>query len=126
MSLTSNAATYASYLKGSLLTSNVDMAVYIEAPHASNAVGYVVHTLQGFVLAIQWYSLVRYFLALRRQSWKPKGRGYDLSVGPAYTYTFPLRPGDGDSIAPPSNDFDDAHVSGHREAFPWCIKGMVG
>lgn len=116
MSLTSNAATDASYLEDSLLTSNVDMAVHIEAPHALGAVGLVVNILQVFILCLQFYSIGRYYLALRREVREQKGRGYDLSFGSTYTYTFPLPPVDsGLGVPLPSKDSDDAYVSGHTE-----------
>lgn len=119
MSLTSNAAaytTYASYLEDSLLTSNVDLSVESEAPHTSDAVGYAVNTLQVFILCVQFYGMVRYFLALRREGREPKGRGYDLSFGPAYTYMFALPPVDsGLGIPLSSKDSDNVYVSGHTE-----------
>ncbi|KAJ5969880.1 hypothetical protein N7501_006128 [Penicillium viridicatum] len=100
----------------SLVLSLIHMAVHIEAPHASGAVGLAVNILQAFILCLQYYSIARYFLALRREVREQKGRGYDLSFGSTYTYTFPLPPVDsGLGVPPPSKDSDDAYVSGHTE-----------
>ncbi|CAI7575653.1 unnamed protein product [Penicillium viridicatum] len=99
-----------------LVLSSIHMAVHIEAPHASGAVGLAVNILQAFILCLQFYSIGRYSLALRREVRKQKGRGYDLSFGSTYTYTFPLPPVDsGLGVPLPSKDSDDAYVSGHTE-----------
>lgn len=116
MRLKSNTATYASYLEDSLLNSNVVMAIHIEAPHASSAFRYAVLILQVFMLCVQFYGVVRHFLALRRAGWEQKGRGYDLSFGPAYTYTLAPPPVDsGLGVPLPWKDPDDAYVSGNTE-----------
>ncbi|KAJ5706267.1 hypothetical protein N7455_004185 [Penicillium solitum] len=66
------------------------MAIHIEAPHASSA--------------------------FRRAGWEQKGRGYDLSFGPAYTYTLAPPPVDsGLGVPLPWKDPDDAYVSGNTE-----------
>ncbi|KAJ5213100.1 hypothetical protein N7449_000269 [Penicillium cf. viridicatum] len=94
----------------------INLSVKSEAPHALDAIGYAVNILQAFILCIQFYGVVRYFLALRREGWEPKGRGYDLSFGPAYTYTFALPPVDsGLGIPLLLKDSDDAYVSGDTE-----------
>jgi hypothetical protein len=111
VSLTSNAATYAAYaryLEDSLLISSVDLSIESEAHHVPDAVGHAVHILQVFILCVQLYSVVRYFLALRREGWEPKGRGYDLSLGSAYTYMFALPPVDSGLRVPLSSNVSDA------------------
>ncbi|KAJ5528610.1 hypothetical protein N7527_002003 [Penicillium freii] len=59
---------------------------------------------------------------LPREVREQKGRGYDLSFGSTYTYTFPLPPVDnGLGVPLPSKDSDDAYVSGHTEKV--CLEG---
>ncbi|KOS46992.1 hypothetical protein ACN38_g2062 [Penicillium nordicum] len=68
------------------------------------------------IVFVQTYCLARYFLASMREGWELKGRGYDLAVGPAHTYTFdsPLAYS-GLNVPLPSKDSNDVHVSGHIE-----------
>ncbi|OQD90277.1 hypothetical protein PENSOL_c059G01929 [Penicillium solitum] len=99
-----------------LILSLILMAIHIEAPHASSAFRYAVLILQVFMLCVQFYGVVRHFLALRRAGWEQKGRGYDLSFGPAYTYTLAPPPVDsGLGVPLPWKDPDDAYVSGNTE-----------
>lgn len=99
-----------------VVTSNVGMAVHIEAPRASGTVGTIVSILQDFIIFVQYYCLTRYLLAFKREGWKLKGRGYDLSFGPAHTSIFDPPPVDsGPDVPLLSKDSGDFHVSGHIE-----------
>lgn len=91
------------------------MIVQIAAPDASKVVHSLL-TLQFFVICVQNYCIAKKLLALRRESRKQKGRGYDLFVGPAYTSTLALPPAEtGLDVPPLSKDSDNAQISRQAE-----------
>ncbi|KAJ6140138.1 hypothetical protein N7471_006624 [Penicillium samsonianum] len=98
-----------------LVLSLIIVIVQIAAPDASKVVHSLL-TLQFFVICVQNYCIAKKLLALRRESRKQKGRGYDLFVGPAYTSTLALPPAEtGLDVPPLSKDSDNAHISRQAE-----------